>query len=321
VRIAVSGSIATDHLMRFDGRFVDQLLPDQLDKLSVSFLVEDLEIRRGGVAGNICFGLGVLGLRPLLVGAVGADFDDYRRWLEQHGVDTGGVRVSDSRHTARFVCTTDVDQNQIASFYPGAMSEASQIDLATLGDVDLVLIGPNDPGAMATYTGACREHGLRFAADPSQQLASLEGDAIRDLLDGADILFGNAYEAALLEKKTGLAPADVLAAVGTRVTTHGVDGVVVERQNEPAVEVRVVPATTVVDPTGVGDAFRAGFLAGQSWGLSVERSAQAGALLATLCVESLGPQEYVVDATARERLAAVYGDAAAAEIANHLPTR
>jgi adenosine kinase len=199
------------------------------------------------------------------------------------------------------------------------MSEASEIDLTSLGDLDLVLIGPNDPKAMAVHTQACRDRGTRFAADPSQQLASLDGAEIRNLLDGAEILFGNAYEAALLESKTGLGASDVLAAVGTRITTHGVVGVVIERRGEAALEVGVVWATTVADPTGVGDAFRAGYLAGQSWGLSQERSAQTGALLATLCVETLGPQEYVVDAAAaRERLAATYGDEAAAEIGVHL---
>jgi adenosine kinase len=319
VRIAVSGSIATDHLMTFDGRFAEQLLADQLDHLSVSFLVDDLDIRRGGVAANICFGLAVLGLRPVLVGAVGADFGDYRAWLDGHGVDTAGVRVSQDRHTARFVCTTDLDQNQIASFYPGAMSEARDIDLGALGALDLVLISPNDPTAMTVHTSYCRSHGVRFAADPSQQLASLADEVIRDLLDGADILFGNAYEAALLERKTGWSAAEVLGKVGTRVTTHGADGVVIERGGDAALQVGVVAATAIVDPTGVGDAFRAGFLAGQSWALSLERSAQVGALLATLCVESVGPQEYVVEpAAARERLAEAYGDEAAAQISAHL---
>jgi adenosine kinase len=319
VRIAVSGSIATDHLMTFGGKFADQLLADSLDHLSVSFLVDDLDVRRGGVAANICFGLGVLGLRPVLLGAVGADFGEYRAWLDDHGVDTSGVRVSETRHTARFVCTTDLDQNQIASFYPGAMSEARDIDLATLGELDLVLISPNDPTAMVAHTGYCRANGVRFAADPSQQLASLDDDAIRDLLDGADLLFGNAYEAELLERKTGWSAAEVLAKVGTRLTTRGADGVVIERAGEPQLQIGVVPATAVVDPTGVGDAFRSGFLAGQSWGLSLERSAQVGALLATWCVESLGPQEYTVDpAAARERLTGSYGAAAAEEICAHL---
>ena len=132
MRIAVTGSIATDHLMTFPGKFTDQLIADKLDKVSLSFLVDDLAIRRGGVAANIAFGLGVLGLQPLLVGAVGSDFDDYRHWLEEHGVRTAGVRESLLRHTARFVCTTDADGNQIGSFYAGAMAEDAEIKVAAL---------------------------------------------------------------------------------------------------------------------------------------------------------------------------------------------
>jgi adenosine kinase len=319
VPIAVSGSIATDHLMTFAGRFVDQLLPDQLAKLSVSFLVDDLEIRRGGVAGNICFGLAKLGLRPLLVGAVGDDFADYRAWLDDHGVDTSGVRVCEGSHTARFVCTTDSEQNQIASFYPGAMSEAREIDLTTLGDLELVLIGANDPAAMALHTEQCRKAAIPFAADPSQQLAFLDGEAIRGLLDGATLLFGNGYEAALFENKTGWSTEEVLSHVGVRVTTHGADGIVVEQAGEPTLHVGVVPAREIAEPTGVGDAFRSGFLAARSWGLSLERSVQLGAFLATLCVESIGPQEYGFDAAAAsQRLTAAYGATAAAEIVAHL---
>src|SRR6476620_8062665 len=175
MKIAVTGSIATDHLMHFPGRFADQLIADQLDKVSLSFLVDDLVIRRGGVAANIAFGLGQLGLRPALVGAVGADFADYRSWLERHGVDCDSVHVSEVAHTARFVCTTDEDLNQIASFYAGAMVEARNIELAPvaqrLGGLDLVMISPNDPVAMVRHTDECRERGYPFAADPSQQLA------------------------------------------------------------------------------------------------------------------------------------------------------
>jgi adenosine kinase len=305
--------------MTFAGRFVEQILPEALASISVSFLVDDLEVRRGGVAANICFGLGSLGLAPVLVGAVGSDFADYRDWLVSHGVDTAGVRVSQTRHTARFVCTTDADQNQIASFYPGAMSEAAEIDLGALGALDLVLISPNSPDAMQAHSAYCRDHGVPFAADPSQQLASLEGDGIVSLLDGASILFNNTYEAALIESKTGWSAEQVLAAVGTRVTTHGADGVVIEQAGGESIRVEVVPAETIADPTGVGDAFRAGFLAARSWDLSLERAAQTGALLATLCVESLGPQEYRLDpGAAKRRLEAAYGADAAAEIAAHL---
>jgi adenosine kinase len=293
--------------------------PGRFNHLSVSFLVDDLDIRRGGVAANICFGLGLLGLRPVLVGAVGDDFGEYGEWLLAHGVDTSGVLVSETRHTARFVCTTDADQNQIASFYPGAMSEAGDIDLGALGEVDLMLISPNDPGAMLAHTEHCRSHGIRFAADPSQQLTSFEGEAIGALLDGADVLFGNAYEAALLESKSGWTAAEVLSKVGTRVTTHGAKGIVIERAADPTVSVGIVPATTILDPTGVGDAFRSGFLAGESWGLSLERAAQTGALLAALCLETVGTQEYVVDpAQAFARLSAAYGEPAATEICAQL---
>jgi adenosine kinase len=319
VRIAVTGSIATDHLMTYAGRFAEQLLPDQLASLSVSFLVDDLDVRRGGTGANIAFGLGLLRQQPLLVGAVGSDFGEYRDWLERHGVDTSGVHVSETRHTARFVCTTDTDQNQIASFYPGAMAEAAQIDLGALGTLDLVLISPNAPDAMVAYSAYCREHGVAFAADPSQQLASLEGGQIRSLLDGAEILFCNAYEAALLETKTGMTAEEVLAAVGTRVTTQGADGVLIEQAGQDQLRTAVVPAERIVDPTGVGDAFRAGFLAARAGGLSLERAAQLGALLATSCLESLGPQEYALDAgSGRARLAAVYGEDAAGELASYL---
>jgi adenosine kinase len=319
VRIAVTGSIATDHLMTYPGRFAEQLLPDELAHLSVSFLVEDLDVRRGGVAANIAFGMGVLGLQPLLVGAVGQDFADYRAWLDRHGVDTASVRVSELRHTARFVCTTDLDHNQIASFYPGAMSEAREIELGALGPLDLVVVSPNDPAAMVRHTSEARERGIAFVADPSQQLASLEDEQVRTLIDGAQILLTNAYEAALTEHKTGWSAADVLARVGVRVTTHGADGVVIESADAPPLRVGVVPARELADPTGGGDAFRAGFLSGRSWGLSLERAAQVGSLLATLCLETVGPQEYDVDrADALDRLAATYGQEAAGEIAPHL---
>jgi adenosine kinase len=320
MRTVVTGSIATDHLMTFPGRFADQLLPDQLAHLSVSFLVDELDVRRGGVAANIAFGMGVLGQRPLLVGAVGADFAEYRGWLERHGVDTAGVHVSELRHTARFVCTTDADHNQIASFYPGAMSEAREIELAPLGPVDLVVVSPNDPAAMLRHTEECRERAIPFVADPSQQLSSLDGEQVRRLVDGAEILLTNAYESALTERKSGWSGEEILERVRTRVTTHGADGAVIEQRGVEPVRVPVIPAEKVADPTGAGDAFRAGFLAGRAEGLGLERASQVGSLVATLCLESVGTQEYAVDsADALRRLAETYGDDAAAEIQPHLP--
>ena len=324
MHIAVTGSIATDHLMRFRGRFRDSLVVDQLDKISLSFLVEDLEVRRGGVAANIAFGMGCLGLRPVLVGAVGSDFVvDYRSWLNRHNVDTEAVHISDLRHTARFVCTTDDDNAQIASFYAGAMSEARDIELLPvadrLGRIDLTVISANDPEAMLRHTDECRTRGYPFAADPSQQLAWMDGDGIRLLVDGAAYLFTNEYEAALLEQKTGWGPADLLDRVAVRVTTLGPRGARVDRRGEPPIEVSAVDERRKADPTGVGDAFRAGFLAGVGWGLSLERSAQIGALLATYVLETIGTQEYEIgQARFLERLAKAYGSDAADEVAPHL---
>src|SRR5262249_18584761 len=189
--------------MTFPGRFVEQFIADKIDRVSLSFLVDGLEIRRGGVAANISFGLGVLGLRPLLVGAVGPDFGPYRDWLSGDGGDCSGVGASARHHTARFVCTTDLDGNQIASFYPGAMSEDAEIGLASLatqvGGLDLVLIGASDPEAMLSHTEECRTLGVPFAADPSQQLPRLDGPQLRALVDGAAYLFCNEYEEALIE--------------------------------------------------------------------------------------------------------------------------
>lgn len=322
MRIAVTGSIATDHLMSFDGRFADSLVVEQLSKVSLSFLVENLQIRRGGVAANIAFGLANLGLKPLLVGAVGEDFADYRSWLDRHGVDCSGIRVSELLHTARFICNTDRDQAQIASFYAGAMSEAREIELAPLAvdrPIDLVLVCANDPVAMSRHTDECRQRGLRFAADPSQQLAWSEGPQIRDLVDGAAFLFANDYESALIERKTGWDGAEVLRRVGVRVVTHGADGVLIEGRDRDPVRVPVVPAKQLVDPTGVGDGFRSGFLAGLAWGLELSRCAQVGATMATSVLETMGPQEYRLTRSGfLDRLAQAYGDDAAGEVEPHL---
>ncbi|GIJ50511.1 kinase [Virgisporangium aliadipatigenens] len=324
MKIAVTGSIATDHLMHFPGRFAEQLLPDQLHKVSLSFLVDDLVVRRGGIASNICFGLGQLGVRATLVGAVGNDFADYRAWLERHGVDCESVYVSEVAHTARFVCTTDDDLCQIASFYAGAMSEARNIELAPvaarLGGLDLVLISPNDPTAMVRHTEECRERGIPFVADPSQQLARMNGDEVRQLIDGAAYLLTNEYESELLTSKTGLSEEQLLDLVGIRVTTLGKDGVRITGRSLPApIHVPVAREIQAYDPTGVGDGFRSGFFAGLTWGLSLERSAQVGALLATLVLETVGTQEYVVkNDEFLKRLAESYGDDAAEEVRPHL---
>ncbi|MFE9470314.1 carbohydrate kinase family protein [Streptomyces sp. SID4946] len=301
MHIAVTGSIATDHLMVYPGRFADQLIKGSLDKVSLSFLADELKIRRGGVAANIAYGLARLGLRPILVGAAGRDFAEYRERLEAAGVDADSVLISRTRHTARFVCTTDADQNQIATFYAGAMSEARELRLAPVaervGGLDLVVIAPDDPEAMLRHTDECRALGFSFAADPSQQLARLDRRATRRLLAGAEFLLTNEYEAELLKQRSGWTEAQVLSRLGTWITTRGAEGVRIARAGAEPLAVPAVTADRVVDPTGVGDAFRAGFFAGHSRGWPMTHAVRLGCALATEVLGAVGSQEYDVSAT------------------------
>lgn len=320
MRIAVTGSIATDQLMVFPGRFSEQLIADQLEQVSLSFLIDTLHVRRGGIAGNICFGLGQLGFSPILVGAVGQDFGEYRAWLDQHGVDTSAVYVSDYLHTARFVCTTDSMQNQIGSFYAGAMTEARNIELAPIaaraGGLDLVLISANDPQGMLRHTQECRDLGYPFAADVGQQVTRMPGHQIRELVEGAAYLLTNEYEHSLLLEKTGWTHADVLERVEVWVTTLGAAGVRLESTAGPAVTVPAAQVKKEVDPTGIGDGFRVGFFAGLAWQLPYERAMQLGCALAATVLEVNGPQEYLIDPDhLTRRLADTYGEDASNQIA------
>src|SRR6202030_556345 len=261
VTIAVTGSIATDHLMRFPGRLSEQLLADHLEMVSLSFLVDDLVVHRGGVAGNMAYAIGALGGDAVLIGAAGMDFTDYREWLQAHGVNCDHVLISETAHTARFVCTTDMEMAQIASFYPGAMSQARNISLekivSSIGTPELVIVGANDPDTMFLHTDECRRMCLAFAADPSQQLARLSGEEIRRLIDGATYLFTNDYEWDLLLQKSGWSEAEVMSQIQMRITTLGEKGVDIVGRDGTFVHVDVVPETCKEDPTGIGDAFRA----------------------------------------------------------------
>jgi adenosine kinase len=308
--------------MHFPGKFSEQLLADQLHKVSLSFLVDDLVVRRGGVAPNICYGMAQLGGAPVLIGAVGQDFEEYRSWLTSHGVNCDFVYVSPTHHTARFVCTTDEEMCQIGSFYAGAMGEANRISIADAwkaADADLAVISAYDPAAMVQHSTECRDNGFRFAADPSQQIARMTGDQMRGLIEGADLLFTNDYEKSLLQSKTGLSDADVLAMVNVRVTTLGSKGVEIAGRDIEPVHVPVAKERSKHDPTGVGDAFRAGFLTAREWGLPWERAAEVGSLLATMVLETVGTQEYTVEKDDfSSRLGESYGDDCAADVLPHL---
>ena len=323
MKIAVAGSVGRDHLMTFPGKFTDSLVAGSLENVSLSFLVDGLDIRRGGCAANISFGMGVLGLNPILIAAVGTDFQDYEAWLTRHGVDTSHVLVSESLLTALYMVTTDTELNQIASFFPGAMSEARNIELKPImnktGKLDLIVISPDDPEAMLRHSEVAKEEGIRFAADPSQQMARMHGEEIKKLIDGAAYLFLNEYELALASQKTGWTDAEILDRVEVRIVTLGSKGAKVEEKGKSTINVGCGKERTKVDPTGVGDSFRAGFIAGLAWGLNHERCAQLGSMLATYVIETKGTQEYRF--TRDEFLARfkeAFGQAPTDDVAEHL---
>ncbi|CAB4739827.1 MAG: carbohydrate kinase family protein [Actinobacteria bacterium] len=323
MKIGVAGSVGLDHLMTFSGKFTDSLVAGSLEKVSLSFLVDSLDVRRGGCAANIAFGMGVLGLNPVLIAAVGKDWPDYEAWLSRHGVDTSHALVSETLYTAHFMVTTDDDLNQIASFFPGAMSEARNIELGPImdksGRFDMVVISPDDPEAMLHHSDVCRQMGIAFAADPSQQMARMSGDEIKLLIDGAAYLFMNEYELALAMQKTGWSDAEILSRVKVRVVTLGSKGAKVESAGHESILVGCPKEKSKTDPTGVGDSFRSGFIAGLAWGLNHERCAQLGSLIATYVIETMGTQEYRF--TGDEfvaRFEQAYGKSAASEIAAHI---
>jgi len=323
MKIGVAGSVGLDHLMTFSGKFTDSFVAGSLEKVSLSFLVDSLDVRRGGCAANICYGMGVLGLNPVLIAAVGKDWADYEAWLSRHGVDTSHALVSTTLYTAHFMVTTDDDLNQIASFFPGAMSEARNIELAPImektGRFDMVVISPDDPEAMLHHSDVCRSEGIAFAADPSQQMARMSGEEIKLLIDGASYLFLNEYELALAMQKTGWSDREILEHVKIRVVTLGSKGAKVESAAGEFVQVGAPQEKSKTDPTGVGDSFRSGFIAGLAWGLSHERCAQLGSLIATYVIETMGTQEYrFTSAEFLARFDGAYGPEAAAEIAPHL---
>lgn len=323
MKIGVAGSVGLDHLMTFSGKFTDSLVAGSLEKVSLSFLVDGLEVRRGGCAANISFGMGNLGLSPILIAAVGKDWADYEAWLSRHGVETSHVLISKHLYTAHFMVTTDTELNQIASFFPGAMSEARNIELKPImdktGRLDLLVISPDDPEAMLRHTEVALANGIAVAADPSQQMARMSGDEIQKLIDGATYLFMNEYELALAIQKTGWSDREILERVKYRVITLGSHGARVESADGEFVKVGCPQEKAKIDPTGVGDSFRSGFVAGLSWGLNHERCAQLGSMIATYVIETMGTQEYRF--THREfldRFEGAYGSAAAAEVAPHL---
>ena len=293
MNIVLTGSVAYDYLMTFPGYFRDHLLPDKLASISLSFLVDSLTRRRGGIAPNIAYTLALLGGRPRVMATVGEDFDEYRQWLEGYGVDTSAMKVVPGVFTASFFANTDRANAQIASFYPGAMAHAAELSFHTLPAPrpDLAVISPNDPAAMEQYIGECQELGIPYLYDPSQQLVRMQGPELKHGIEGAFALFVNDYESGLVEKMTGLTVADIRQHVRVLVITRGELGSTIYADGQE-IHVPIVPADIIIDPTGVGDAYRGGFLAGFSRGWDWQTCGQMGALAATYCLEQSGTQSH-----------------------------
>jgi adenosine kinase len=291
-RIIVTGSVAYDYLMHFPGKFTEHFLAEHMERVSLSFLVDSMDKRRGGCAPNIAYTLALLGSRPSVMATAGQDFGEYRSWLEDAGVDTSLVRVVQDKFTASFFCSTDQTNNQIASFYTGAMANAGELSFRTIDGIrsgGLVIISPNDPDAMVQYAEECKVMGLPYIWDPGQQCARMGGDQLRDGLVGARLAIVNDYEFELLRQKTGLDRDGILAEVEALVVTRGEKGSSLYTAGE-AHDIPAVKPHRIVDPTGVGDAFRGGFLKGMADGKSYVTCARIGTVAATFALEHMGGQ-------------------------------
>jgi adenosine kinase len=305
--IVVTGSIAFDYLMSFPGKFTEHFLPEHMSRVSLSFLVDTMDKRRGGCAPNIAYTLALLGETPRLMATAGEDFGDYRRWLEAAGVDTSLVADVPGKFTASFFCSTDVDGNQIASFYTGAMANAAELSFRTVERCELAIVSPNDPAAMVQYAEECRAIGISYLWDPGQQCARMSGDELSQGITGAALVICNDYEFELIRQKTGLGETEVLQQAGALVITKGELGCTIFA-NGTRTDVPAVPPLRIVDPTGVGDAFRGGFLKGMARGVDLVVCARLGAVAAAYALEHLGGQSHNYSwPEFRERFVANFG--------------
>jgi adenosine kinase len=291
MKIVVTGSIAFDYLMSFPGRFTEHFLPEHMDRLSLSFLVDTMDKRRGGCGPNIAYTLALLGERPLLMATAGEDFPDYRAWLEAAGVDTSRVKQMSGKFTASFFCSTDQHNNQIASFYTGAMADAGQLSFREIADCGLAIISPNDPEAMVQYAAECRALSIPCIFDPGQQCARMSGDQLAEGVLGSTIVICNDYELELIRQKTRLDEQAILARSAALIVTRGEHGSTV-MTSDARFDVAAVPPRRIVDPTGVGDAFRGGLMKGLALGLDYQTSARLGSVAATYALEHLGGQSH-----------------------------
>jgi adenosine kinase len=291
--IVVNGSIAYDYIMSFPGYFKEHILPDKIESLSVSFLVDSMRRERGGCAANIAYNLALLGERPRVMGTVGQDFAAYRAWLEERGIDTSTIVEIEDEFTASFFVSTDRDNNQIASFYTGAMGYAYTLSFKDqdYSDIEIAIISPSDPGAMMQHARECQELGIPYIYDPSQQIIRLSGEDLIDGMRGARILIVNDYEFEMIRHKTGLWEREILNLVETLIVTRGREGSSIMTADQ-TIHIPIVLPRRVADPTGVGDAYRAGIIKGYICGFSWETTGRIGSLAATYVLEEHGTQNH-----------------------------
>jgi adenosine kinase len=291
MNIVVTGSIAFDYLMSFPGRFTEHFLPEHLNRVSLSFLVDTMDKRRGGCGPNIAYTLALLGEQPRLMGTAGEDFGDYRAWLESAGVDTSLVKQVPGKFTASFFCNTDEHNNQIASFYTGAMANAGELSFRDVQDCGLAIISPNDPEAMLQYAAECRALGIRAIFDPGQQCARMSPEQLKEGIVGSKMVVANDYEFEIIRQKTGLSEDAILADSEALIITRGEHGSSV-LTNKSRIDVEAVTPRRIVDPTGVGDAFRAGFMKGLASRHDYATAARMGSVAAAYVLEHLGGQSH-----------------------------
>jgi adenosine kinase len=308
--ILVTGSLAIDRIMVFPDRFKNHILPDKLHILSVSFHVPTLDEFFGGCAGNIAYGIRRLGGEPVIVAAAGRDFGAYAQWLDRHGIRRDGIAVFDDAYTAQCFITTDLDDNQITAFHPGAMERAGSLAVERFLDgVAVALVGPDDQEAMQRHAKALKARGVPVVIDPGQQLINFAGPELLAFLAGARVYVVNDYEWAVTLERTGLSEDELAGRVAAVIVTRGAEGSTVFEGGE-RVDVPAVKAERVVDPTGCGDAFRAGLLFGLERGLPLATAARIGSVMGTLAVEQRGTQSVRAEpAEIRARYAGAFGAA------------
>jgi adenosine kinase len=292
MKIVVSGSLAYDRIMDFPGKFSDHILPEKIHILNVAFQVNGVKVRFGGTAGNIAYALTLLGERPVISATIGHDYHPYFAWLAKNGISTDNIKIIEEDFTASAYITTDLLNNQITGFHPGAMKYSSSLDFDHLDPIDtMVIISPGNLDDMAKYPGQCKALGVDYIFDPGQSLPMLSAKELVQAIDGCRMLVSNEYEMELILKKTGLGQESLLDLAGTIIVTRGELGSRVFT-HEGSIDVQAVKPARVLDPTGVGDSYRGGLIAGLARGLSLEQAARMGTVCASFCLECYGTQDY-----------------------------